>query len=89
MFKKHSEASTRSVINGIENFTVEKVGADDHYYLFYPADHRVSQGFTLVKEVSNTGEVIKEFEIKDEDFRRAAIHQKPNDSNRLYHFPFR
>ena len=43
-FKKQSEASTRSVINGIESFTVEKVGADDHYYLFYPADHRVSQG---------------------------------------------
>lgn len=83
-FKKQSEASTRSVINGIESFTVEKVGADDHYYLFYPADHRVSQGHTLVKEVSITGEVIKEFELKDEDFRRAAIHQKPNDSNLLY-----
>ena len=84
VFKKHSEASTRSVINGIENFTVETAGADDHYYLFYPADQRVSQGFTLVKVVSTTGEVIKEFEIKDEDFRRAAIHQKPNDPNRLF-----
>ena len=84
VFKKHSEASTRIVINGIENFIVETAGADEHYYLFYPADHRVSQGFTLVKVVSTTGEVIKEFEIKDEDFRRAAIHQKPNDPNRLF-----
>ncbi|WP_172371942.1 hypothetical protein [Sporosarcina jiandibaonis] len=84
VFKKHGEASARSVINGIESFTVEKVGTDDHYYLFYPSDHRVSQGFTLVKEVSNTGEVIKEFELKDDDFRRAAIHQKPNDTNRLF-----
>jgi hypothetical protein len=84
VFKSHGEASTRSTINGIENFTVEKVGADDHYYLFYPSDHRVSQGYTLVKEVSETGEVIKEFELKDKDFRRAAIHQKPTDTNRLY-----
>jgi hypothetical protein len=84
VFKSHGEASTRSTINGIENFTVEKVGADDHYYLFYPSDHRVSQGYTLVKEVSEIGEVIKEFELKDKDFRRAAIHQKPTDTNRLY-----
>jgi hypothetical protein len=84
VFKSHGEASTRSTINGIENFTVEKVGAADHYYLFYPSDHRVAQGYTLVKEVSETGEVIKEFELKDKDFRRAAIHQKPTDTNRLY-----
>jgi len=84
VFKKQSEASTRTVMNGIENFAIEPTGADDHYYLFYPADQRISQGFTLVKVVSATGDVIKEFEIKDEEFRRAAIHQKPNQPNQLF-----
>ena len=69
-------------IEGIENFSLDDSDAD--YVLLYPADWRVSQDFTLVKEVTKTGEVLHQYRIIDEDFRRASIHQKPNDSYTLY-----
>lgn len=71
-----------TVINGIENLNLES--SDNNYLLFYPADIRVSQGNTIVKEVNEQGEVIQQYEIEDENFRRAAIHQKPSDKNELF-----
>lgn len=84
MFKSSNNPSNRIKINGIESFTLPEKKSEDHYFLFYPADGRVSQEFTLVKEVTNTGKVIQEYEVKDKNFRRAMIHQKPNDSKKLY-----
>lgn len=71
-------------VNGIEQFSPETLESEGHYLLFYPADYRFSQEFTLVKEVTNTGEVVKQYRIFDNDFGRMAPHQKPNDINQLY-----
>ncbi|MCJ8007060.1 hypothetical protein ACFFF5_06100 [Lederbergia wuyishanensis] len=71
-------------INGIEHFSPETSDSQGHYLLFYPTDYRFSKGFTLVKEVTNTGEVVKQYRIFDDDFGRMIPHQKPNDMNQLY-----
>lgn len=81
IFKEKPE---RVVIDGIENFRYEKEGNENRYLLFYPADWRVSQDYTLVKEVMSDGEVVKEYEIHDPDFRRMFIHQKPTEIDTLY-----
>ncbi|MBS4196274.1 hypothetical protein [Lederbergia citri] len=71
-------------LNGIEQFSPETSDSEGHYLLFYPTDYRFSQEFTLVKEVTNTGEVVKQYRIFDDDFGRMTPHQKPNDINQLY-----
>ncbi|MEH7123125.1 hypothetical protein V7149_06125 [Bacillus sp. JJ1503] len=84
-WNKSSDNSNRIVVKGIENFSPKIEGPEeDRYLLFYPADPRTSQSFTLVKEVSITGEVLKEYEIRDNQFFRMEIHQKPNEINQLY-----
>ncbi|MFN7250331.1 MAG: hypothetical protein ACK4M9_05995 [Anaerobacillus sp.] len=86
LFNNVDVNSERIVVNGIENFnpTADRSGTKESYLLFYPADSRVSQGATLVKEVTTDGEVMKVYEIKDDEFRRMEIHQKPNEINKLY-----
>lgn len=81
---KSNNISKRIVINDIESFNPKKESSEDHYLLFYPADTRTSQKNTLVKEVLPTGEAVKEYEIRDDEFRRMFIHQKPNNINQLY-----
>jgi hypothetical protein len=85
-FKNVDGTSERIVINGIENFNpgADRSGTNESFLLFYPADSRVSQGTTLVKEVTTAGVVMKEYEIKDDEFRRMEIHQKPSEINKLY-----
>lgn len=79
----NSKDTNRILINGIENF--EPASSDGKsYLLFYPADNRVSQENTIVKEVTIDGEVIREYEIEDKNFRRMSAHQKPNKINELY-----
>ncbi|KAA0548979.1 hypothetical protein FZW96_03445 [Bacillus sp. BGMRC 2118] len=72
------------VISGIENFKPTKENNKDRYLLFYPSDKRTSQKFTIVKEVSTSGNIIKEYEIHDDEFRRMTLHQKPNELGNLY-----
>ncbi|WP_243388306.1 hypothetical protein [Bacillus kexueae] len=74
----------RIVVNGIENFNLTNSSSEDRYLLFYPADIRTSQEYTLVKEVSTEGKVLKEYEIRDATFRRMNVFQKPNEINKLY-----
>ncbi|MED4532039.1 hypothetical protein [Metabacillus fastidiosus] len=74
----------RIIMTNMEEIDFSKVGKKDNFLLFYPADIRTSQDYTLVKEVSKTGEIIQEYEIRDKAFRRMAIHQKPNNINELY-----
>ncbi|WP_226528924.1 hypothetical protein [Metabacillus niabensis] len=73
----------RTLINGIENF--EPISSDNtNYFLFYPADIRVSQENTIVKEVTIDGKIVQEYEIEDKYFRRMSVHQKPNSIDKLY-----
>ena len=74
--------SNLAEVLGIENFTLD--GSEADYVLIYPADWRVSQNYTLIKEVTKSGEELKKYKIIDEDFRRAMIHQKPTDQTTLY-----
>ncbi|MRX71572.1 hypothetical protein GJU40_05200 [Bacillus lacus] len=70
------------LVDGIEKF--EPLKNSNHYLLYYPADKRVSQENTIVKEVTADGKVVREYEIRDQYFRRMSAHQKPNHSNSLY-----
>lgn len=79
---KSTANSDLKIIEGIENFSIEDSEGD--YILIYPADWRVSQDYTIVKNVTNLGAIVNEYKIDDEDFRRAMIHQKPNDNEKLY-----
>ncbi|MCR6105829.1 hypothetical protein HXA34_05930 [Salipaludibacillus agaradhaerens] len=79
-----SSKPDRVHIEGIENFQPSRTHSEESYLLYYPADIRVSQNVTLVKEVNNKGETLVEYEITDEDFRRVVTHQKPNNLNELY-----
>ncbi len=82
--KKASNHKTDEIIYGIENFNkINKKNADS-YLLIYPADSRVSQENTIVKELSKKGEIIYQYEIVDDYFRRSFLHQKPNNTNLLY-----
>ncbi|OMP68453.1 hypothetical protein [Domibacillus epiphyticus] len=81
---KSSEQKKRVVVNGVENLAFMNEIPEDHYLLFYPSDVRASQEFVLVKEVSETGEIIKEYEVHDDAFRRMKVHQKPANPNELY-----
>lgn len=81
---QNKEYESRIVINGIENFEPISSDKKDNFLLFYPADPRVSQESTIVKEVTNTGEIVREYAIKDKDIGRMAIHQKPNNLNKLF-----
>jgi len=78
------DQTDRLVVEGIESFSYDRTEGENRYLLFYPADWRVSQSFTLVREVTSDGEIVDEYEIHDEDFRRMSIHQKPTDMNTLY-----
>lgn len=71
-------------VDGIENFSPETVQGTGDYFLIYPRDLRVSQDFTLVKEVEKSGKVIRKYKIFDEEFSRMLPHQKPNNMNQLY-----
>ena len=82
--QKNSNYKTDEVIYGIENFNEIKKKKTDSYLLIYPADNRVSQNNTIVKEVSKKGEIIYQYEIVDDFFRRSFLHQKPNNNNILY-----
>lgn len=74
----------KNVVEGIENFKPTANNNEERYLLFYPADSRTSQEVTIVREVTVTGEITKEYEVVDNDFRRMAIHQKPNNIGELY-----
>ncbi|WP_110114793.1 hypothetical protein [Bacillus sp. CGMCC 1.16541] len=78
-----TKSTERVSVQGIESFSVE-AREPGTYLLYYPADDRVSQPHTVVKEVTKSGEVLGEYEIKDEDFRRMSVHQKPTDPDILY-----
>ncbi|MBS4201110.1 hypothetical protein KHA93_15835 [Bacillus sp. FJAT-49732] len=71
-------------VNGIENLSNETSSSSGNFLLFYPRDYRFSQEFTLIKEVTNTGEVVKQYKLFDEDFGRMTLHQKPNNINQLF-----
>ncbi|GIN73085.1 hypothetical protein J14TS2_35600 [Bacillus sp. J14TS2] len=82
-FNEHS-GKKMITVKGIENFMSEAMGKSGHYLLFYPADQRVSQEMTLIKEVTKTGKDIQQYKIIDNDFRRMNIQQKPTDFNQLF-----
>lgn len=79
-----TEYEDRILVDGIENFKPKSSDKEDNFLLFYPADPRVSQESTIVKEVTRTGGIVREYAIKDRDFGRMLIQQKPNDFNHLY-----
>ncbi|WP_203363638.1 hypothetical protein [Bacillus sp. REN10] len=81
---KSNQENNRIVVNSMEEFQPTKKGKESQYLLFYPADKRNSQDYTFVREVSKTGEIVKEYEIRDDTFRRMSVHQKPNELNKLY-----
>lgn len=81
---RNTEYENRTIINGIENFEPKPSKKRGNFLLFYPADPRVSQESTIVKEVTKKGEIVREYAIKDSDFGRMLIQQKPNDLNKLY-----
>lgn len=82
-FEIDLDKNERIVVNGIENF--EPLSSnEENYLLYYPADSRVSQKNTIVKEVTKTGDIVREYEIIDNNFRRMNVHQKPNDPNHLF-----
>lgn len=72
-------------VNGIENFLPDiEQESFGNYLLFYPSDWRTSQDFTLVKEVTTSGDVIKQYKIMDDEFRRMTPHQRPHLPNQLF-----
>ena len=71
-------------VNGISTFKPISSENEGNFLLFYPADLRVSQDHTIVKEVDKTGEIIRQYEVIDKDFRRMIVHQKPNYMDQLY-----
>ncbi|MFF3023882.1 hypothetical protein ACFVRR_14700 [Gottfriedia sp. NPDC057948] len=81
---RNTEYENRTIINGIENFKPNYSDKKENFLLFYPADPRVSQESTIVKEVTKKGKIIREYAIKDSDFGRMLIHQKPNNLNKLF-----
>ncbi|MDY7220699.1 hypothetical protein [Halalkalibacterium halodurans] len=75
----------RVQVEGIEQFHLDLLtNEESDYLLFYPADIRVNQDATIVKAINENGEVVEEFEIVDDEFRRMLIHQKPTDMDTLY-----
>ena len=74
----------RIQVHGISTFNPASSENGNHFLLFYPRDERFSQENTIVKEVDYTGEIIREYEVIDQDFRRMIAHQKPNQMNQLY-----
>ncbi|WP_129690825.1 hypothetical protein [Gottfriedia acidiceleris] len=83
-FFRNTKYQNRTIINGIENFKPNNSDKKENFLLFYPADPRVSQESTIVKEVTKKGEIVREYAIKDSDFGRMLIHQKPNNLNKLF-----
>lgn len=81
---RNTEYENRIIINGIENFEPKSSETKGNFLLFYPADPRVSQESTIVKEVTKKGEIVQEYAIKDSDFGRMLIQQKPNNLNKLF-----
>lgn len=75
---------TVSKISKIENFKFPDGNGDDTYYVLYPADSRIEENKSLIKEIDESGKVLKEFLINDSDFRRINIFQKPTQPNILY-----
>lgn len=71
-------------VDGIENFSPNVNNSAGDYLLFYPTDWRVSQEYTLVKEVTKTGKEVKKYKIIDDEFTRMIPNQKPNNMNQLY-----
>ncbi|BAB03903.1 BH0184 [Halalkalibacterium halodurans C-125] len=75
----------RVQVEGIEQFHLDLLtNEESDYLLFYPADIRVNQDATIVKAINENGEIVEEFEIVDDKFRRMFIHQKPTDMDTLY-----
>ena len=78
-------------INGIENFKPNDLNdkiSENNYFLYYPSDIRVSQDYTLIKQVDKNGNIINEYKVYDDKFRRINIDQKIADKNNLYLTPF-
>ena len=74
-----------SIINGIENFEISNISYQkESYLLMYPADSRVNQNQTIVKQTLSSGEIIHEYRIVDDKFRRIDAHQKPNRSDIVF-----
>ncbi|WP_099305775.1 hypothetical protein [Bacillus sp. Marseille-P3800] len=84
LINRLGSSAERINVEGIENFKPLKSTSEETYLLFYPSDSRNSQEVTLVKEINQEGEVIKEYLIHDEDFRRVSTHQKPNEINDVF-----
>ncbi|MDX8365478.1 hypothetical protein [Cytobacillus sp. IB215665] len=83
--EKSNTQTKRSVIHGIENFNPKSLKGDEkEYLLFYPRDSRNGQDNTIIKQVTENGKVVQEYEIVDESFRRMYMHQKPNNLNHLF-----
>lgn len=81
---KNDNESPKNIVNGIENFNPKPSASGKNYLLYYPADSRTSQENTIIKEVSESGEILREYEIRDNDFGRMSIHQKPSNINQLF-----
>ncbi len=80
-----SEISSIEVINlkgikSLENIVID----DENMLLVYPADARVSQEYTIVREVTKQGVEVSEYRIKDENFKRVKLHQKPSNRKTVY-----
>lgn len=74
-------------IDGIENFKPNDLidtNLGNNYFLYYPSDIRVSQDYTLIKQVDNNGNVINKYKVYDDKFRRVAVNQKLSDRDNLY-----
>lgn len=81
---KDDNESQKNLVNGIGNFNPKPSASGRNYLLYYPADSRTSQENTIIKEVSESGEILRDYEIKDNDFGRMSIHQNPSNINQLF-----
>lgn len=73
--------------NNIENFKPNNLidkNIQDNYFLYYPSDMRVSQSFTLIKQIDNKGNLINSYKIFDNNINRFNIHPKIEDKENLY-----
>ena len=74
--------------NNIENFKPNNLidkSIQDNYFLYYPSDMRVSQSFTLIKQIDNKGNLINSYKIFDDNnINRFNIHPKIEDKENLY-----
>ncbi|WP_317368845.1 hypothetical protein, partial [uncultured Tyzzerella sp.] len=74
-------------IDGIENFNPNDLidkSSGKNYFLYYPSDIRVSQKYTLIKQVDSNGDIINKYKVYDDKFRRVKANQKILDKDNLY-----